>query len=108
MVVKFVQRCREEAHRLVAKKSLALQLYYYGMVGVLDEDLSYGHLRMVEYLDGETLDSLTHVPPNFRDRIQHALNVLHNQGYIFGDSWQLNIIITKNGDVKLINFDQAN
>jgi len=109
VVVKFVQRYGEEAHRLVAKENLAPQLFYYGKIGVPEGDPSYGHLRMVvmEYIDGETLNRATRIPSTFKDRIRHALNVLHDQGYIFGDLRQPNVMVTKNEEVKLIDFDWA-
>lgn len=109
VVVKFVQRYGEEAHRLLAKENLAPQLFYYGRVGVLEGDPSYGHLRMVvmEYIDGETLDKAKRIPPATRYRIRHALDVLHNRGYVFGDLRKPNIMITKNEEVKLIDFDWA-
>jgi Protein kinase domain len=111
IVVKFVHRYHygEEAHRLLASESLAPQLFYHGKIGVLEGDPSYGHLRMVvmEYIDGETLDQVKRIPPTFMDQIRYALDVLHGKGYIFGDLRRSNIMITKNEEVKLIDFDWA-
>jgi serine/threonine protein kinase len=109
VVIKFVQRYGEEAHRLLAKESLAPQLIYYGKIGVLEGDPSYGHLRMVvmEYIEGETLDNVTQISPRVIGEIRHALDLLHRQGYVFGDLRRPNVMITDNGEVKLIDFDWA-
>jgi serine/threonine protein kinase len=109
VVVKFVERYGEEAHRLLAKENLAPQLFYYGKIGVLEGDPSYGYLRMVvmEPIDGETLDMANQIPPTLMDQIRHALDILHDQGYVFGDLRPQNIMITTNGQVELIDFDWA-
>jgi serine/threonine protein kinase len=109
VVVKFVHRYGVEAHRLLAKENLAPQLFYHGKVGVLEGDPSYGHLQMVvmEYIDGKTLDKAKRIPPTLTDRIRHALKVLHAQSYVFGDLRAPNVMITKNEEVKLIDFDWA-
>ena len=109
VVVKFVHRYGEEAHRLLARESLAPQLFYHGKIGVLEGDPSYGHLRMVvmDYIDGDTFDQAKQIPPTFVDQIRRALDILHSQGYVFGDLRGPNIMITKNGEVKLIDFDWA-
>jgi serine/threonine protein kinase len=109
IVVKFVQRYGETAHRLLAKENLAPELFYYGHIGVQDGDPSYGHLRMVvmEYIDGETLDKVKRIPRTSRDQIRRALDLLHKSGYVFGDLRQPNVMITKNQEIKLIDFDWA-
>ena len=109
VVVKFVHRYGEGAHRLLARESLAPQLFYHGKIGVLEGDPSYRHVRMVlmEYIDGETLDQVKQIPPTFMHQIRRALDVLHGQGYVFGDLREPNIMITKNEEVKLIDFDWA-
>jgi serine/threonine protein kinase len=109
IVVKFVQRYGEDAHRLLAKENLAPELFYYGHIGVQDEAPSYGHLRMVvmEYIDGDTLDKAKRIPRTSRDQIRRALDLLHQSGYVFGDLRQPNVMITKNQEIKLIDFDWA-
>jgi hypothetical protein len=87
IVVKFVHHYGEEAYLLLARETLAPQLFYHGKIGVLQGDPSYEHLQMVvmEYIDGETLDQVKQILLTFLDQIQHALDVLHGQGYVFGD-----------------------
>ena len=103
VVVKFVERYGEEAHRLLAREYLAPQLFYCGKIGVLEGDPSYAHLHMVvmEYIDGKTLDKAKHVRPTLMGQLRRALDVLHGQGYVFGDLRGPNIMITKNEKVKL-------
>jgi Lipopolysaccharide core biosynthesis protein (WaaY) len=109
IVVKIVERYGEEAHRLLAKENLAPQLLCYGKVGVLEGDPSYGDLKMVvmEYVDGKTMDKAKRIPPNLMDRVRGALDILHHDGYVFGDLRQPNIMITKNEEIKLVHFDWA-
>jgi serine/threonine protein kinase len=112
VVVKFVQRYGEDAHRILAKENLAPQLLYIGTIGVRDGDPSYGHLRMVvmEYIEGTTLDKarkLGQVPLSLGDQIKVALEHLHNNGFVFGDLRPPNVMITKNKELKLIDFDWA-
>jgi hypothetical protein len=56
IVVKFVERYGEAAHRLLGAQGTAPRLFYFGQVGVNQGDPAYGHLRMVvmEYIDGNT------------------------------------------------------
>jgi serine/threonine protein kinase len=112
VVVKFVQRYGEEAHRLLAKEELAPQLLYCGGVRVHDGDPSYGDLRMVvmQYVDGTTLEKakkLNRVPATLEDQIERALKHLHDNEFVFGDLRPPNVMITKNEEVKLIDFDWA-
>jgi tRNA A-37 threonylcarbamoyl transferase component Bud32 len=40
---------------------------------------------VVEYIEGETLDNVTQVSPRVMGEIRRALDLLHGQGYVFGD-----------------------
>jgi RIO-like serine/threonine protein kinase len=62
---------------------------------------------VMEYIDSETLDQVKWIPPTFMGQIRCALDVLHGQGYVFGDLRGPNVMITKNEEVKLIDFDWA-
>lgn len=109
IVVKFVDRYGAEPHRLLAKDCLAPELFYYGPIGCVEGDPSYGHLRMVvmEYIDGKTVDQVKQLPSKFLDDIRRALKILHEKNYVFGDLREPNIIITKNHELRLIDFDWA-
>ena len=109
VVVKFVERYGEEAHQLLAEEHLVPQLLYCGRVGVHDDDPTFGELRMVvmEYVDGETLHEVKRVPPSAKAEVARALQILHDQDCIFGDLRRQNVMITRNEQVKLIDFDWA-
>ena len=66
IVVKFVQRYNEEAHRLLASKGMAPKLRYCNKVGIRDSDPSYSHFRMIlmDFVDGETADKAETLPPS--------------------------------------------
>jgi serine/threonine protein kinase len=114
VVVKFVERYGADAHRILAKANLAPELLYFGKIGVQDGDPSYGHLRMVvmQYIYGIKLDELQRhwheeFPATLKAQIQLALKHLHDNGFVFGDLRAPNIMITENGEIKLIDFDWA-
>lgn len=112
IVVKFVERYGDAAHRLLEAQDMAPQLLYYGKVGVNQGDPTYGHLRMVvmEYINGRTVREAyksNELPPTLIEQVKKPLDHLHENGLVFGDLRDANIMITKHGDVKLIDFDWA-
>jgi serine/threonine protein kinase len=109
VVIKFVERYGEEAHQVLAKEHLAPQLLYCGRVGIHDDDPTFGELRMVvmEYVDGETLHEVKRVPPSAKEEVARALEILHDKDYAFGDLRRQNVMITRNEEVKLVDFDWA-
>jgi serine/threonine protein kinase len=114
VVVKFVERYGERAHRLLADAGLAPKLLYCGSLQFNDDDPSYRSISLVvmEYVDGETL---AEAKPKMdqgmieivRSEVQRALELLHSHGLVFGDLRLPNILITKDGKVKLIDFNWA-
>jgi serine/threonine protein kinase len=112
IVVKFVERYGEAAHRLLEEQGTAPRLFYFGQVGVNQGDPTYGHLRMVvmEYLDGNTVreaSKLGNIPTTFLEQVRKPLDYLHEQGFVFGNLRDVNVMITRNREVKLIDFDWA-
>jgi len=112
IVVKFVERYNDAAHKLLEEVDAAPRLLYYGIVGVRDGDPTYGHLKMVvmEYLDGMTADqarNLRQLPPTFLAEVRGILKRLHDDDFVFGDLRGANIMITKNNKVKFVDFDWA-
>jgi serine/threonine protein kinase len=112
IVVKFVERYNDAAHKLLEDADAAPRLLYCGKVGVRVGDPTYGHLKMVvmEYLDGKTADQvreLHQLPPTFLEEVRGILNRLHDNGFVFGDLRGANIMITNNGKVKFVDFDWA-
>jgi RIO-like serine/threonine protein kinase len=66
----------------------------------------------MQYIDGITLDKAKRhwhggVPATLKAQIQLALKHLYDNGFIFGDLQAPNVMITKNREVKLIDFDWA-
>lgn len=107
VVVKFVHRYNEGAHKLLANSDMAPQLLYFGKVGVRDDDPSYGHLRMVvmDYVEGTTVDRAPSVPSTFHEQVKAMLSLLHKHGFVFGDLRGPNLIVRKDGKVVLIDCD---
>jgi serine/threonine protein kinase len=114
VVVKFVERYGERAHRLLADAGLAPKLLYCGSPRSKSDQPSYRSISMVvmEYVDGETLAM---AKPKMdrgeiitvQSEVQRALDVLHSRELVFGDLRLPNILITKDGNVKLIDFNWA-
>jgi len=114
IVVKFVDRYGKRAHQLLADQGLAPKLLYCGSPHLNDDEPSYQSISMVvmEYIDGDKLavakrkmseESVETV----RSDVRRALDLLHGHGLVFGDLRAPNIMITKDGKVKLIDFDWA-
>jgi len=89
--------------------TLAPQLLYCGSVGIQHDDPTFRGLRMVvmEYVDGQTLHDVERVPPGAKGEVDRALKILHNKDYVFGDLRRQNVMVTKNAEVKLVDFDWA-
>jgi serine/threonine protein kinase len=113
IVVKFVEHYGERAHHLLSEEGLAPALLYCGPVCFDKNEPSYRLISMVvmEYVDGDTLavkrgiDERTR--QTVRSDVQRALKLLHDQGLVFGDLRRPNVMITKDGKVKLIDFNWA-
>jgi serine/threonine protein kinase len=114
IVVKFVDRYGERAHRALANEGLAPKLLFCGSPRLSQEQPSYQSLSMVvmEYIDGETLAQIKEkmneqTKEKVRLELQRALDLLHDCGLVFGDLRPPNVMITKANEVKLIDFDWA-
>ena len=114
IVVKFVERYSERAHRTLAEAGLAPQLLYHGPLNFDSSQPSYDSLYMVvmEYIDGHTLVSAKSKMDKdmikaVQLRLKDALKLLHDKDLVFGDLRPPNVMITKESEVKLIDFDWA-
>jgi serine/threonine protein kinase len=114
IVVKFVERYGEKAHRLLADAGLAPKLLYCGSPQLNSDQPSYQYisLAVMEYVDGETLavakpKMKQGTIETVRSGVQDALELLHSHGLMFGDLRLPNVLITKDGYVKLIDFNWA-
>jgi len=114
IVVKFVNRYGQRAHQILASEGLALKLLYCGSPRFDDDELSYQSISMVvmEYVDGDMFAVVKQkmseeLVKTVRSTIRRALHLLHSHGLVLGDLRPLNVMITKDGKVKLINFNWA-
>ncbi len=112
IVVKFVDRYGERAHRLLASMGLAPELLYYGSPCLGEGQPSYRSLFMVvmEYIDGQTLATAKEnmdreVTERVQSEVNRALGLLHSSGLVFGDLRSPNIMVKGTGEVKLIDFN---
>jgi serine/threonine protein kinase len=109
IVAKFVERYCPDAHILLAAADMAPALYYYGKEGVQDDDPSYSGFKMIitgyiersaGYDDWALSDSIV-------NQTKYALQMLHGNGYVYGDLRRSNILVTKEEQVKLVNFEMT-
>ena len=114
IVVKFVDRYGQKAHEMLAAQGLAPKLLYYGSPHLDDDEPSYRSISMVvmEYVEGDTFavakqKMSEESVETARLAVQRALGLLHDHGLVFGDLRPPNIMITKGGEVKLIDFNWA-
>lgn len=109
VVVKFVTRYGEDAHKAMAEKGFAPKLLYYGPINITPDMPSYGSLRMVvmEYVDGKIAFGAPKLPLNFHQDLTMAIDYCHDQGFVFGDLRMPNVMIRKDSKVQLIDFDWA-
>jgi serine/threonine protein kinase len=114
IVVKFVDRYGERAHRLLADKDLAPNILFCGSPRLDDEQPSYHSISMVvmEYIDGEPLAQVkeemnAQTTEKVQLELRRALDLLHDHGLVFGDLRPPNVMITKAQEVKLIDFNWA-
>jgi serine/threonine protein kinase len=114
IVVKFVDRYGQRAHEILADVGLAPKLLYCGSPHLNKGEPSYQSISMVvmEYVDGDTFavakqkmsqESVETV----RSAVRRALRLLHDNGLVFGDLRPPNVMITKDDEVKLIDFNWA-
>ena len=101
VIVKFTRRYGVEAHKTLAKLSLAPKLFYHEeSVGV--------HFVVMEHLGSATelSDNLSEVEGGAEhiERLRQAVRALHDRGLVFGDLREPNIMIAEDG-LKLVDFD---
>ncbi|RPD76058.1 hypothetical protein L226DRAFT_612305 [Lentinus tigrinus ALCF2SS1-7] len=104
--VKFTPRYCAEAHRFLAEANCAPDLVYCG--SPYTEFPGYTRMQMVvtEFCpEGLILWEIARKP--LRDKLRDAIALLHSQGMVHGDlRWQ-NILVDRDGHIRLIDFDWA-
>ncbi|RDX42011.1 hypothetical protein OH76DRAFT_149025 [Lentinus brumalis] len=105
-VVKFTPRYSAEAHRLLAAANCAPDLVYCG--SPYPDFAGYTRMQMVvtEYVpSGLTMWEVARKP--LRDKLREAVSLLHSQGMVHGDLRWPNVLVNREGDIRLIDFDWA-
>jgi len=114
VVVKFVDRYGSAVHEFLAEHDYAPTLRYCGPLSLPQPaqpslpskpGLSLGSLQMIvmDYVKPLSQD----LPQAVRPQLVQILKKLHQNGYVFGDMRQSNIILNEAGKIQLINFDWA-
>jgi serine/threonine protein kinase len=103
IVVKFTRTYSEYVHNLLAAEGFAPELFAV-------EDLAGGWKMVVmEFLldsDWTMLEMKKHSERSrYKGKLWRALSVIHGKEFVHGDVRGPNIFVSKNGDVKLIDFD---
>lgn len=99
VIVKFTPRYGHDAHKLLAKQSLAPALYYCAY-----EETIQMVVVIMEYIDGD--DVVGMLPTQYVQSLRHAIKMLHEKDMVFGDLRAPNILVKKAyNSIRLIDFD---
>ncbi|KAF5352260.1 hypothetical protein D9757_012519 [Collybiopsis confluens] len=113
IVIKFVRQYGQEAHLLMAKHKMAPKLLSCTPLGDQYDDLS---LVAMEFIKGKTLqdayDPSQPLPDPVRRAIRAGLNLLNDDGFVFGDLRRPNIMLADGEEpaeerIRFIDFDWA-
>ncbi|GJJ15115.1 hypothetical protein Clacol_009390 [Clathrus columnatus] len=111
IVVKFTERYGQEAHHLLAMKRMAPMLLSCGPAQHESGEIVAGKLLIVmEYVEGDSaaVKYMNRSLPNqIRSSIRIAVKILADNNMVHGDLRRPNILITRSGEVFLIDFDWA-
>ena len=120
IVVKFVTTYGDGVHRFLADKGYAPQLLYCGPIPEADTILANIPLPMTEgAIDRRLLPLMRMVVMDYvkpsgypaeqvaREQLERVLDLLHDEGYVFGDLRKPNILFDVDKKLKLIDFDWA-
>ncbi|KAG8924840.1 hypothetical protein FRC02_010152 [Tulasnella sp. 418] len=112
LVIKFTYQYNKAAHDLLAQQGLAPRLLY---VDPALDTLNYNvdvhglgpWMVVMEYV-GSCLPKATlseDDKPRIIKAIESAINMLHDEGWVFGDLRPVNVMINKNKGIYLVDFD---
>ena len=99
VVVKFAHSYCEVAHRLLDEISLAPRLRYCEKVE------SIGMYAVVMDFVGGKHIAAPHSDQDFADKLRMAVQTLHDANFVHSDLREPNILVTKDGGMKIIDFD---
>ena len=99
VVVKFAYSYCEAAHRLLDKISLAPRLRY------CDQVESIGmYVVVMDFVGGKHIVA-PRQDQDFANKLRTAVQTLHDANFVHGDLREPNILVTKDGGMKIIDFD---
>jgi hypothetical protein len=103
VVVKFVSTYHAQAHRILAKRRLALTLHYASTDDA--EAPKYGGKCMIvmDFVEGEP--AVGSLSEDQFEQVNEAIQLLHSHDFVFGDLRPPNILITDDDTAMLIDFD---
>ncbi|KIM32232.1 hypothetical protein M408DRAFT_63552, partial [Serendipita vermifera MAFF 305830] len=102
LVVKFTTKYNHDAHRLLANSGFAPTLYYASSCAVVP---GYTMVVMERIgVDATEVDQRERTEEMYK-KVEQAVDLLHDSGYVFGDLRLVNIVVGKGGDVYLVDFD---
>ena len=99
VVVKFTHSYCGAAHRLLAEMSLAPRLWYCEKVETVGMYVVVMDLASGEYIGIHCQDR------RLDSKLRTAIQTLHDMKFVHGDLREPNILVTEDGDVKIIDFD---
>jgi hypothetical protein len=100
VVVKFAYSYCKTAHMLLAENSFAPRLQYCEKV----ESVGM-YVVVMDLVVGEHISHTAHGDLSFADKLRTAVQILHDADFVHGDLREPNILVTEDGDTKIIDFD---
>ena len=99
VVVKFAHSYCKAAHSLLAGMSLAPHVRYCEKVESVGMYVVIMDLVIGNYVEAPYQDQ------RFADKLRTAIQTLHDANFVHGDLREPNVLITEDGDMKIIDFD---
>ena len=99
VVVKFTKSYCQDAHKILAEASLAPGLRYCEKVESVGTYVVVMDIIVGKYPQAPRKDR------DFTKKLRMAIETLHAKGFVHGDLREPNVLVTKEADVKIIDFD---
>lgn len=98
-IVKSTKLYCQDAHKILVEASPAPGLRYCEKVESIGMYLVVMDIIVGEYPEAPRKDR------DFTEKLRMAIETLHAKGFVHGDLREPNVLVTKEGDVKIIDFD---
>uniref|UniRef100_T1JIG0 Protein kinase domain-containing protein n=1 Tax=Strigamia maritima TaxID=126957 RepID=T1JIG0_STRMM len=96
VVIKFTKTYNKAAHDLLADEGLAPRVRYY-------KDNKTFHTVVYDFVNGVTFEE--EQAKKIQEKLKEAIAHLHRHDFVFGDLRGPNVLVDKNEEIKLIDFD---